>query len=180
MAYAALISLKLTIQRILKSSQIPIPSSCPEIIELAYQNVKSLQELFTLEYGRNNERVKAVEKEIREASCRLEDVLESAHVSNQHFLSQSETVDGDEISYLASMKVEEEINLFTETAEKIKEQFSNTLLQPEEYKGEIEEVIPSRTDHFLATKSKIFGLDSDLMKLKDLLRGYHLELRFSP
>ncbi|KAL0385145.1 UNVERIFIED_CONTAM: putative late blight resistance proteinR1A-10 [Sesamum radiatum] len=176
MAYAAVISLKLTIQRLVESSQIPIPSPVPEIIELAYEKVESLQELFTLEDGSNNERVKAVEREIREAACRLEDALESAHVSNQRFLSKSQTLDGDEMNYLA-MEVKEEISLFTETVEKIKEQFRNTLVQPEEYEEAIEKVIPSRTDHFVGMKSKIFGLDSDLIKLKDLLiRGYERTL----
>ncbi|KAK4427075.1 putative late blight resistance proteinR1A-4 [Sesamum alatum] len=176
MSFAALISLKLTIQRILNSSQILISSSCQDNIELAYENVKSLQELFPLENGRNKERVKAVEKEIREASCRLEDVVESAHVSNQHFLSRSEmSPDGDEMSNLA-MEVKEETNFFIGTVKKIKEQLSNTSLQPEEYEEAMEEEIPSRTHHFVATKPKIFGLDSDLIKLKGFLTSASLRL----
>ncbi|KAL0385108.1 UNVERIFIED_CONTAM: hypothetical protein Sradi_2905100 [Sesamum radiatum] len=60
MAYAAVLSLKHTIQRLLNSSdQIPILPPYPEIIQLAYEKVESLQELFTLEDGSNNERVKA-------------------------------------------------------------------------------------------------------------------------
>ncbi|KAK4427110.1 ToMV resistance protein Tm-2(2) [Sesamum alatum] len=150
MAYAALVSLKLIIERLLKS--------CPGIIDLAYENVKSLQELFTLEDGSNNARVKAVEREIREAAYRLEDVLES-HVST-HFLSQSQTLDGD-----LALEVKEEISFFTETVKKIKEQLSSLLQQPEE-----DDAVGScRRYHFEGNKSKIFGLDHDLVEIKDLL-----------
>ncbi|KAK4427112.1 hypothetical protein Salat_1480100 [Sesamum alatum] len=98
----------------------------PEIIELAYEKVKSLQELFTLEEGNNNDRVKAVEREIREVACRLEDVLEQAHLSNDHFLSQSQALVGD-----FAMEVKEEIIFFTEMVKKIKEELGNASL-PEE------------------------------------------------
>ncbi|KAL0385110.1 UNVERIFIED_CONTAM: putative disease resistance RPP13-like protein 2 [Sesamum radiatum] len=81
MAYVALVSLKHTIQRLLSSSQIPSLPPLQELIQVAYNVVKSLQELFTtLEVDRDDEMVKAMNKEIREAACRLEDVLDQAHL----------------------------------------------------------------------------------------------------
>ncbi|KAK4427111.1 ToMV susceptible protein tm-2 [Sesamum alatum] len=160
MAYAAVVSLKLTIQRLLKSSQIPIPQPHLEIIELAYEKVKFLQELFTLEDGSNNERVKAVEREIREAACRLEDVLEQAHLSNDHFLSsQSQTLDRDFV-----VKVKEEIMFFMETVKKIKEQLRNLSLPDEDIAA-----ITSRTNRFGGDKSKLFGLDDEAIEMENLL-----------
>ncbi|KAL0292151.1 UNVERIFIED_CONTAM: Disease resistance protein RPP13 [Sesamum calycinum] len=165
MAYAAVVSLKRTIQLLLNTShQIPILPPYPEIIQLAYQKVESLEQLLNnvaVVAARNSEGMKAVDKEIGEAAFRLEDVLESAHAS----LSQSQILSGDEMGYLA-MEVKKEIDLLTKSMEKIKEQVSYRLRKPEEF----EEAIPSRTDHFVATKSnKIFGLDSDLIRLKGLL-----------
>ncbi|KAL0385163.1 UNVERIFIED_CONTAM: hypothetical protein Sradi_2910600 [Sesamum radiatum] len=140
MAYAAVVSLKLTIQRLLNScDQIPILPPNPEVIQLAYNEVESLEKILCSKES-NNKRVEALERQIREAAFRLEDVLESAHVSDQHFLSQSQTPDGDDISYLA-MEVTEEIDFFTETVKKIREQLSNTSLLAEED----DQVVSSRT-----------------------------------
>ncbi|KAL0364561.1 UNVERIFIED_CONTAM: Disease resistance protein RPP13 [Sesamum angustifolium] len=165
MAYAAVISLKLTIHRLIESSQIPIPPPSPQIIQLAYENVKSLQQVFTLEDGSNNERVKAVEREIREAACRLEDVLEQAHLSNHHFLSHShETLHGD-----FSMQVKEEIIFFTETVKKIMEQLGNASLPEEEDDG----VVSSRIDQYFGlTKQRIIGLARELVWFKYYLTDY--------
>ncbi|KAK4427042.1 putative late blight resistance proteinR1A-10 [Sesamum alatum] len=194
MAYAAVISLKQTIERLRNSSQIPFLLSFPETIKSAYEEVQSLQKILTLEDSNskevnslqeflqrnsqglesiNRERVKAAGREIREAACRLEDVLESAHVSN-HFLKQSETLYGDdEISTLsqdmAAKDVKEEISFFIQTVEKIKEQLSSSL-PPEKDDAA---VVSSRSDHLGIKKTKIFGLDGDLIKLKDLLTGDH-------
>ncbi|KAL0364560.1 UNVERIFIED_CONTAM: putative late blight resistance proteinR1A-10 [Sesamum angustifolium] len=170
MAYAAVVSLKHTIQRLLNSSQIPIPSSLPEIIQLTYEKVESLQELFTLEDGSNNQRVKAVEREIREAARRLEDVLESAHLSNHHhFLSQShETLNGD-----FSIRVKEEIIFFTETVKKIEEQLGNASL-PEEEEDDV--VVSSRIDQYFGLKKpKIVGLTDELLSIRDSIIDFPYE-----
>ncbi|KAL0289435.1 UNVERIFIED_CONTAM: putative late blight resistance proteinR1A-4 [Sesamum calycinum] len=166
MAYAAVVSLKHSIQRLLNScDQIPILPPYPEIIQLAYNEVESLDLLLSRVGARNSEWLKAVKAEIREAAFRLEDVIESAHVS----LSQSQTLSADEMGCLA-MEVKKQIDLFTKSMEKIKEQLRCRLWEPQDYEEAIEKVIPSRTDHFVATKSnKIFGLDSDLIRLRGLL-----------
>ncbi|KAK4402487.1 putative late blight resistance proteinR1B-14 [Sesamum angolense] len=180
MAYAAVISLMQTIERLLSSSSL---LSSPETVKSAYDKVKFLHKILTSEDSNNqvnslsdllqrnslgveisnNERVKAVEREIGEAACRLEDVLESAHVSH-YFLKQSDqTLDGDQ--HLPSEVVKEEINFFIEKVEKIKAVLSNTSL-PEEDDATYSS---SRTHQFGIRKSKIFGFDSELVRLKDLL-----------
>ncbi|KAI3464105.1 hypothetical protein Pfo_020768 [Paulownia fortunei] len=96
MAYAAVVSLKQTIERLLNSSHILIvPNSSPEIIEFAYKEVLSLQQVLKRwdsdgSSSSSSDRVNALEEQIREAVCKLEDVLES-HVSNQ-FRSQFESL----------------------------------------------------------------------------------------
>ncbi|KAL2253913.1 putative late blight resistance protein homolog R1A-4 [Sesamum indicum] len=160
MAYATLISLKQTIERLLNSSQNPNLPPCPKTIEFAYEEVKSLQELFTSE-DNNSKRVNAWERQIIEAAFRLEDVLESAHVSNL-LLPQSEILHGDEISY--SAEVNEEIEFFTETVKKIKDQISNSSLPEKD-----DAVVFCTTDHVGGKKSRMLGLDNELSQLKDLL-----------
>ncbi|KAL0385104.1 UNVERIFIED_CONTAM: putative late blight resistance proteinR1A-4 [Sesamum radiatum] len=171
MAYAAVVSLKHTIQRLIESSQIPIPPLSPQIIQLACEDVKSLQQVFTLEDGSNNERVKAVEREIRDAACRLEDVLEQAHLSNHYqFLSQPhETLDGD-----FSVQVKEEIIFFTETVKKIKEQLGNGSLPEEEEEEDV--LVSSRIDQYFGLKKpKIIGLTDELFRIRNSITHYPYE-----
>ncbi|KAL0289434.1 UNVERIFIED_CONTAM: Disease resistance protein RGA5 [Sesamum calycinum] len=164
MAYADLVSLKHTIERLLSSSQIPSHPPSQELIQVAYNVVKSLQELFTtLEEDRDNEMVKAMNKDIREAACRLEDVLDQAHQPNHHFLSQSETLDGDLVN-----EVLEEIDFFTRMVKKIRMQLSNYSLPEED--GTVN--VPSRIDQYFGLKEqKIIGFARDL----NMLRHYVIE-----
>ncbi|KAL0421768.1 UNVERIFIED_CONTAM: hypothetical protein Slati_3199700 [Sesamum latifolium] len=169
MAYAALISLKHTIQRLLSSSQIPSLPPFQELIQVAYNVVKSLQELFTtLEVDRDNEMVKAMNKEIREAACRLEDVLDQAHQPNHHFLSQSERPDGDLVN-----EVLEEIDFFTGMVKKIRMELSNYSLPKED--GTVDDV-PSRIDQYFGLKEqKIIGFARDLNMLRHYVTEYPFE-----
>ncbi|KAL3655149.1 hypothetical protein CASFOL_000935 [Castilleja foliolosa] len=89
MAYAAVVSLKETIQRLQKSSDNIIP---PHIIQSAYDAVLSLQDIFKeLDSSSINRGtgMNALDEQIKETICELEQVLES-HVSNQ-FLPQSKS-----------------------------------------------------------------------------------------
>ncbi|KAK4402433.1 Disease resistance RPP8-like protein 3 [Sesamum angolense] len=155
--------LKHTIERLLSSSQIPSHPPSQELIQVAYNVVKSLQELFTtLEEDRDNEMVKAMNKEIREAACRLEDVLDQAHQPNHLFLSQSETLDGDLVN-----EVLEEIDFFTGMVKKIRMQLSNYSLPKEDGTD-----ISSRIDQCFGLKEpKIVGFACDL----NMLRHYVIE-----
>ncbi|KAK4419863.1 putative late blight resistance proteinR1A-10 [Sesamum alatum] len=178
MAYAAVISLKQTIERLLNSSKIPLLPPSRESIELAYEKVKSLliffalgnsssskevkslelPEFFTSE--ESSEKVDALETEIREAACRLEDELES------HFLSQTQILDGDGNSCLKD-HVKKEVNDFTEIVRNVQEQLSS-LSQP----GKVDAAVSSRSHQFGGgQQSKLFGLDRDVIKLKKLLTG---------
>ncbi|KAL1553929.1 putative late blight resistance protein R1B-17 [Salvia divinorum] len=56
MAYAAVISLKQTIHRLLNSSHTPIASSSREILEFASKQITSLQEFLKEFYQINNKR----------------------------------------------------------------------------------------------------------------------------
>ncbi|KAK4402480.1 putative disease resistance RPP13-like protein 3 [Sesamum angolense] len=141
-------------------------SSLPVAVQCAFHVVQNLELLFTVRDGSNNEGVKSVKAEMREAAFRFEDVLESAHVSDQHFLSKSQTRDGDDHMSDLAMEVGKEAVFFLETADKILEQFDNLLQQPEDDNAT---VVLSRTDHIEAKKAKIFGLDHELVQLKDRL-----------
>ncbi|KAL0385159.1 UNVERIFIED_CONTAM: Disease resistance RPP13-like protein 4 [Sesamum radiatum] len=107
---------------------------------------------------------KVVERETRLLALRLDDVLGS-YVSN-HFLSESEILDVDSV-----MTVRQEIIFFIETSYMMVEQFRNLRQQPEEddEEGDDPAVVFSRTDHFEGKKSKMFGLDDELIQLKDWL-----------
>ncbi|KAL0385164.1 UNVERIFIED_CONTAM: putative late blight resistance proteinR1A-10 [Sesamum radiatum] len=132
-------------------------------VQYAFHAVRTLERVFTAEDNSNSEGVKAVKAEIREAAFRLEDVLESAHVSDQHFLSQSQTSDGDDHMSDLAIKVGNETFFFIETATKI---LDNLLQQPEDDNAAL---VLSRTDHIEAKAAKIFGLDHELVRLKDRL-----------
>ncbi|KAL0300073.1 UNVERIFIED_CONTAM: Disease resistance protein RPP13 [Sesamum calycinum] len=130
----------------------------PEIIRLAYKEVESLHQLFSLEDGNNIRVTATLEREIREAAWRLEDVLESLQVSNQHFLPQSQHLHGAEMSCL-----EEEINLFTQRGRKIEEQLNNASARPEEDENA---AVSSGIVQFCEEKTKMVGLDDELRNVK--------------
>ncbi|KAL0421730.1 UNVERIFIED_CONTAM: Disease susceptibility protein LOV1 [Sesamum latifolium] len=171
MAYAAVISLRKTIEGLPYS---PLIASVPSFpTESAYKEVKLLEQflqrpLFT---SGNNERVNALERQIREIVRRLEDVLES-YVLNQ-FLSQSETIRRGWTSYPLTLsrglalEVKEEIDFFVQKVQVIiGAELSNLPLTEED-----DAVVSSRTaEVFLdRKKSKIIGFDNELINLKFLL-----------
>ncbi|KAL2253924.1 putative late blight resistance protein homolog R1A-10 [Sesamum indicum] len=164
MAYAAVISLKQTIERLLNSSPIPVPSPCPETIKSAYEEVESIRYFLASSFSHlgnsNSESANALERQIREAACRLEDALES-HVSDQ-FLSQIETLDVD----VMGKKVKDEIDFFTESVRRIGKEYSShqvsKSLLPEEDDS-------SRIDGFDGMESKMVGLEDEISEMKNLL-----------
>ncbi|KAL0385169.1 UNVERIFIED_CONTAM: putative late blight resistance proteinR1A-10 [Sesamum radiatum] len=173
MAYAAVLSLRKTIEGLSHSP--PICSPPLFSTESAYKVVKLLERLLQrpLFTSGNSERVTALERQIRESVCRLEDVLES-YVLDQS-LSQSETLNGDQISCPLpltpsrdlALKVKEQIDFFVQKVAAISVQFSNLSLT----EGD-DAVVSSRSaaEVFLdRKKSKILGFDDELIKLKTLL-----------
>ncbi|KAL0385166.1 UNVERIFIED_CONTAM: putative disease resistance RPP13-like protein 3 [Sesamum radiatum] len=165
MAYAALISLKQTIERLLNSSPISVPPPCPETLKSAYEVVKSLkyfvQDSFSNVGNSNSESANALERQIREAACRLEDALES-HASDQ-LLSQFETLDVD---LMGKSTVKDEIDFFTESVKKIGKEYSREDL---EQVSKSEEDDASRIDDFDGMESKMVGLEDEISEMKDLL-----------
>ncbi|KAI3464145.1 hypothetical protein Pfo_020808 [Paulownia fortunei] len=162
MAYAAVISLKQTIQSLVNSSHISnVLNSSSEIIELAYKEIQPLQEV--LERFDSNtssrERVNSLDGRIREAVCKLEDVVES-HVSNQ-ILSQSEESLEDEsrpLSFsLDLQEVKQDIDSVTKTLKKMKEEYFNELSNP----SLEEDVAVSSREDFGGKKSKVVGLSHE-------------------
>ncbi|KAL0412072.1 UNVERIFIED_CONTAM: putative late blight resistance proteinR1B-12 [Sesamum latifolium] len=167
MAYAALISLKLTIECLLNSSSSDDINVAPETtinITSAYEVVKFLQQqlLISWEDGNNNESMKAVEGEIREATCRLEDVLESSSAQPDETLGEV---------------VKQEINLFCETVKKINEQLSNTSL-PEEQEDDDATALSrtNRVSHEKKCDNKMVGLDDDKRQVTTPLTRHSKQL----
>ncbi|KAI3464226.1 hypothetical protein Pfo_020889 [Paulownia fortunei] len=107
----------------------------------------------------SSERVNALDGQIREAVCKLEDVLES-RVSNQ-FLSQSESHPSS--FSLDLQEVKQDIDSFTQTVKKLKEEYikESSNLLPEEDDG-----VSSRND-FDGKKSKMVGLSDQFRLIRD-------------
>ncbi|KAI3464146.1 hypothetical protein Pfo_020809 [Paulownia fortunei] len=167
MAYAALVSLKQTIQCLLNSSQISILPPSPEIRKLMYE-IRSSQKFLKRLDSSSGERVNAFDEQIREAACELEDALES-HASNQ-ILSQYEEIQGDEsypllFSVDLIREVEQEIDTFTQRVNEMEEVFRKKVFNrlPEE-----DDAVSSRID-FGGKKQNVFGLSDELGEIKDLL-----------
>ncbi|XP_057812417.1 putative late blight resistance protein homolog R1A-10 isoform X1 [Salvia miltiorrhiza] len=175
MAYAAVISLMNTIEGLRNSSRISFDvTPCPEIIEPAYEELKSLQEILKRLDGssKSSIRMNALDAQIRDAVSQFEDKLES-HISNQ-FLSQSdESIDGDESHPLVVSIDLQDLRLdfcsFVEMAKRMEEEYVDQLINmTEEEEDDDDEVVSSRIDfsgNKLNTKmvgfSDLFGLIKD-------------------
>ncbi|KAI3454380.1 hypothetical protein Pfo_011043 [Paulownia fortunei] len=117
MAYAAVVSLKQTLKRLLLPSQskILLPNSEMEFI---YEDLCYLQSfLRTISSSQSSKRVDALGRQIKDLVQKIEDLIES-HVSDR-FLSESES-SGDESLTLAFsqelLKVKQELSSFTKTS----------------------------------------------------------------
>ncbi|KAH6825829.1 hypothetical protein C2S53_008034 [Perilla frutescens var. hirtella] len=150
MAYAAAISLKHTIDRLM----IYFPMNS-QIMESAYKELELLQiELKRLDDidSCNRSVINALDAEIREAVCTLEDVMES----------YSQGV-GDEKA------VELEICSFLKTVKKLKWNYNRELKCPS---STIEE---DETDNFGGNKSTTVGLSDQSEKIRNELLDWHSE-----
>ncbi|KAI3464225.1 hypothetical protein Pfo_020888 [Paulownia fortunei] len=168
MAYAAVISLKQTIELLQNSPRISIDPPCPEI-DIVYEEIRSIQEF--LERLGSSERVNALDGEIREAVCRFEDVLES-HLSNQ-LLSQSESRGDPSQSFKIDLKeVEEAIYSFMEAVGKSWEEYckEDQLAEEDDAVSSTSDFgdVSSRSDSG-GNKSKMVGLSDQFRNIKDTL-----------
>ncbi|KAL8530007.1 hypothetical protein ACS0TY_007181 [Phlomoides rotata] len=128
MAYAAVVSLMNTIQRLLNSPHISFDFPNREMLESVYEEAQSLQQVLEMSDNKRNgrERMKAWKERMREKVFKLEDVLES-HVS-QHFLSPPENHTDYEgcsliLFQLNLLALRQDMHCFTDTANKMKEEY---------------------------------------------------------
>ncbi|KAL7115002.1 hypothetical protein ACP275_04G156400 [Erythranthe tilingii] len=162
MAYAAVISLKSVIERLLKSSKISFVPPSKKIIKSAYKQVQSLQQVlkrFDDNISSSSERVDALDEEIRESVRKLEDVIES-HVSNQ-FLSQSEQCHPLLLLSLDMAELKQEIDSFNEEIKKMEDEYVN--LPCQEYDA------VSSTIGCRGKKSKMVGLSDQFQEIQTRL-----------
>lgn len=90
-AYAALISLKNTIEHLLESSRISLLPPAPQLLQLAKHEVETFQEILkgldTIHVSKSRKKVNALDGQIKEAAWEFEDMLES-HLYNNMLRSQ--------------------------------------------------------------------------------------------
>lgn len=132
MAFASVMSLDNTIERLLNSFHVSIVSSSREIIECAHKELKSLQQtLQRLDGGSKStsrKRENALDEQIRGAVCNFEDLLES-HLSNQ-VISQSETI-GDGIQLTLDLQdLRQDVQSFIETMKTMEQEYVKELENP--------------------------------------------------
>ncbi|XP_057767416.1 putative late blight resistance protein homolog R1B-16 [Salvia miltiorrhiza] len=161
MAYAAVISLKQTIHRLLNSSHTPIASSSREILEFAYKQMTSLQEFLKEFYHTNSNRWNALDVKIRDAVHKAEDALESS-VSHQYSLSLPD--DG-------ALDLEEaarrEVHSLLETITKMKDDYIAELQNPKhDDEDEDDGAAVSSNNDFGA---EMVGLSEELAEIKEHL-----------
>ncbi|KAL7153206.1 hypothetical protein ABFS83_04G150700 [Erythranthe nasuta] len=163
MAYAAALSLKLIVDRLSKSSHISIvQNSSPGIIKSLYDDVCHLQKVLKKLDSTtiNRKTVNALDAEIREAICKLEDSIES-HLKNQ---SEEEK----EIFSIDLEKLNQQIDSFTQTMrEKEKEyllEIQTDLVKEEEEEEEAAESEEEKNDG-----KNMVGLSDQYTKIKDQL-----------
>ncbi|KAG8388538.1 hypothetical protein BUALT_Bualt02G0135900 [Buddleja alternifolia] len=184
MAYAALISLRQALERILNSSKISIVPPCPEI-KFAYEEATSAVPLLYRKDATGAEYVN-LNRRIGEEACKLEDVLES-HISTA-FLSLSESLGDYQTSSLKLIPIDfqevvQEIHSFTESVKKIKEEY-NTKDGEQQSKLldcpdlEDDDDVGSSTTDFGGKNSKLFGLTNQFDQIQHLLMDdQHFECR---
>ncbi|KAG8365649.1 hypothetical protein BUALT_Bualt18G0128000 [Buddleja alternifolia] len=139
MAYAALISLMNKIENISDSESSIIVPRCPKI-ELVYKDLGSLQGLVERSSKRSQEVVANLDRQIKEATAKLEKALELYQTAASQLTSE------DESRFLTALQgLEQEIDFFTTSVSKIKEEYTTMEC------------------------SKIIGLHDEMNELKDRL-----------
>ncbi|PIN24687.1 Apoptotic ATPase [Handroanthus impetiginosus] len=179
--YAAVISLKHTIGRLLTSSHISILPSSQGIIEFAYLSACSLEEVLEiLDSSKNRVMVDFLREQIRDAAYKLEDAIDF-HVSDQ-FLSRSEK-SGDEGSNLLIFSVDsdevlkQEINYFTDMVMKMEDECNNPDLKLRKSLPEEDDTDSLRND-FDGIESEMVGLSDVFSRIKDSLLRNFIGCRF--
>ncbi|KAL7115298.1 hypothetical protein ACP275_04G175800 [Erythranthe tilingii] len=172
MAYAAVISLKQTIERC------RLGTSCAQILEYLYDEVSALQEVLkefdSSSRAISREKVNDLDGQIRGAVWELEDVIES-HCLNQ-FLSllfDEEISPGEEDDppFLFLEELKQDIDSFIRTVNNLKKAYVHELQNPshEEEEEEEEEDEKDEFVHSRIGESKMVGLSDQFNKVKNWL-----------
>ncbi|XP_047978718.1 putative late blight resistance protein homolog R1A-10 [Salvia hispanica] len=155
MAFASVICLKNTIERLTNSSKIVLLPPSQQIIEFTHKKLQSLQEILekldSSSKSSTRNRVNALDAEIRDIVSKFEDALHF-RLSRQ-ISSQSQPNHPSKFS-IDLQDLARDVDSFIETAEKMEEQYANLL----------ENLLPEGEDKaadFDGSKSKMVGL-SDL------------------
>lgn len=154
MAYAAVISLKQTIHRLLHSSHTPITSSSREILEFAYEHTTSLQEFLKRFYATSSSRWNACDVKIRDAVQNVEDAIEF-NASDQ-FLSLPHD------QGLDFGKAGKEIFSFVESMTKMKDEYARESQHPPPNDDDDVAAVPPNND----SDEKMVGLSDELAETK--------------
>ncbi|XP_012829209.1 PREDICTED: putative late blight resistance protein homolog R1A-10 [Erythranthe guttata] len=182
MAYGAIGSLELTIDRLLKSSHISIvQNSSPQILTHLYDEILSLKEALG-EFDKwrstiNMKMVRTLEAEIIHVVYKFEDVID-LHLSNQfHSQSEEEETTDHHRLMVYSIDVEEikqDADSFIQTVNKIKGAYIHELHNPSP--EEDDDVVPSRLDSH-GNESNMVGLSGLFMTIKKRLNSTNPERR---
>lgn len=162
MAYAAVISLKHTINGLLESSsRISFVPSTRQILTSAYYETASLQQLLERSNDRSSKRLDALDAQIRDAAHKFEDVLEFYESNWMH--------SGEDLSPL-DLDLEE-ITSFLERVRNLEAEYTEELLTPvleeeEEGDDDDEDITVSSNADFSA---EMVGYDSEFTKMRDYL-----------
>ncbi|KAL8056916.1 hypothetical protein ABFX02_04G149800 [Erythranthe guttata] len=185
MAYAAVISLKRTIDSLLDSSTISIvPKSSPEIIGFLHQQILSLksvlQQLDSISISSssiiNTKKVNALDEQIRDAVCELEDAIES------HLSPQSEEIEA-EIQSLTSFsldlqKLKPDSDSFTQKTNTMKAAYIHELRFPfpDEEEEEDEDDNNGGPNINSDDEKKMVGLSDQYVEIRKTLAENHAGL----
>ncbi|EYU17691.1 hypothetical protein MIMGU_mgv1a025613mg [Erythranthe guttata] len=171
MAYAAVISLKQTIERS------RLGTSCTKILEYLYDEVSALQEVLkefdSSSRAISREKVNDLDGQIRGAVWELEDVIES-HCPNQFLSLFDEEIspgEEDDPPFLFLEELKQDIDSFIRTVDNLKKAYVHELQNPsheeeEEEEDEKDEFVHSRPDE---SKIRMVGLSDQFKKVKNWL-----------
>ncbi|KAL7115281.1 hypothetical protein ACP275_04G174900 [Erythranthe tilingii] len=167
MAYAAVISLKQTIERS------RLETSCTKILKYLYDEASALQEVLkeldSSSRSISREKVNDLDGQIRGAVWELEDVIES-HYLNQFLSLFDEEItlgEDDDPPFLFLEELKQDIDSFILTVDNLKKAYVHELQNPSpEEEEEEDEFVHSRPDE---SKIRMVGLSDQFKKVKNWL-----------
>lgn len=183
MAYAAVISVKKTIENLTNSPRISLVPPSLQIVEFAYKELNTLQEILQrLDKSRKShgrKKVNALDVRIKDSVWKFEDLLES-HVYAQ-ILPQSEILGGGgsgsgggTLLQVNLQELRDEVDSFIKMLKEKEEEYIYELDNPlpEEEEAAFDGAAVSSTTDFDANKFKVIGSSDLLRKLRVKLQPH--------